>query len=100
MKRLIAILITVMLILSAACYVTSLHPLYNTDDLIFDSALIGKWYDLDVDTVSFDFSKRDSLSYDMVFTDEEECEGNFTVHLLKIGKHKFLDLFPQEPELY
>jgi hypothetical protein len=43
------------------------------------------------------FKKSGEKSYQLIIKDQEE-EGLFEAHLLKLGDYLFLDLYPEEPE--
>jgi hypothetical protein len=86
------------LLLGLAGCVPSLHPLYTEEDLIFDPALLGSWAGRD-GKGSWEFSKAGEKEYKLVDLDEQGKKGEFSVHLLKVGDQRFLDLFPLDPEL-
>jgi hypothetical protein len=83
------------------CFVLSVHPLYFEENLIFEPDLIGTWGE-DEDTKDLSelwiFKKSGDRSYRLIMREEENGEGVFEARLLKLGKHMFLDLFPEEPE--
>ncbi len=95
MKRLFKLL-SVILVLSSMSCVPSLHQLFTKDSLTFDEALIGSWKE---DDNIWKFEKESDSRYKMTMTDAEGKSGEFETHLVKIGDHLYLDLYPLEPEL-
>jgi hypothetical protein len=83
------------------CFVLSVHPLYFEKDLIFESGLVGTWgekaHEEDLAELWI-FQKSGDKSYRLTIKLKDEGEGIFEAHLLKLGEHLFLDLFPEEPE--
>ena len=83
------------------CFVLSVHPLYFEKDLVFEPALVGTWgpkeHEKDLSELWI-FKKSGDRSYRLIIRVKDEGEGIFEAHLLKIDKHLFLDLYPEEPE--
>ena len=83
------------------CFVLSVHPLYFEKDLVFEPDLVGTWgpkeHEKDLEELWI-FKKSGDKSYRLIIKVKDEGEGMFEAHLLKLGKHLFLDLFPEEPE--
>ncbi len=77
--------------------VPSLHPLYTEADLTFAPELIGTWHD-DQAQDTWQFSKKEK-GYRLTHTGKEGPAGIFQVHLVKVGDHLFLDLYPTGDEL-
>ena len=73
----------------------SLNPVYTERDLTFDPAVVGMWKQ-PKSAASWEFTKRDDKSYELVYTDESGHTGRFVARLAKIDGTLFLDLFPQE----
>lgn len=88
-------LLSVVLVLSSMGCVPSLHPLFTDDVLTFDEALVGKWKD---DDNIWHFKKHSSSNYQLIMTDAEGKSGAFETHMVKIGTHRYLDLYPKEPD--
>ena len=78
------------------CIPTSINPLYDGKDLVFDPALIGAWREKDDSKENWAFEKSGESGYQLVYTDDEGKLGRFEAHLLKLGNTRFLDLFPDE----
>ena len=82
------------------CFVLSVHPLYFEKDLVFESGLLGTWgektHEKDLSELWI-FEKTGDKSYRLTIRDEEDGEGMFEAHLLKLGDHLFMDLYPEEP---
>jgi hypothetical protein len=73
----------------------SLYPLYEQDDLVFDSALIGEWGESG-DEGSSVFEQSGPLSYRFI-VEGEGTRAELEAHLFRIGDELFLDLFPDDP---
>ena len=85
-----ALLVVAMLV--AGC-VPSLNPVYNEDQLFIDPIVLGIW---DQSDNRWEFSKRDSQSYRLIYTETDGRQGRFIACLAEIDGMKFLDLFPEE----
>lgn len=70
----------------------SLHPLYTKDTIVFDEAILGKWYDNDGG--SWSFTKNGENKYDVRVLESDGKEALFEVHLVQLGDHRFIDLYP------
>ena len=92
MKNIIKFALIVLLLILTGC-VPSLNPLYTGDDIIFDAALLGVWFDSD-ETESWVFTSPNEKEYKVVYTDESGKKGEFKARLLKIEGKLFLDLVP------
>jgi hypothetical protein len=82
-------------LLSVAGCIPSLNPLYRPENLVFDPAVIGVWKQ-PKSNETWQFTKRDNTSYNLVYTDEQERQGRFIAHIAEIQGKRFLDLFPDE----
>lgn len=87
----------VSLLVVAGC-LPSLHSVYTEEDLVFEPEIVGFWK-LDKSPQTWDFSKRDEKSYDMVFTDKNGQSGRFVAHLCRVEGALFLDLFPRQEKI-
>lgn len=97
MKKALALVVLVTLLALSGC-VPSLHPLYTEKDLIAEPALLGSWVDLK-SKESWTFKQDGEKQYKVVYTDNENKIGEFSVHVLRMGGQEFLDLYPVEPKL-
>ena len=106
MKSLGLVFAIMLLAFFAGC-IPSLHPLYTADDLVFEPGLVGRWSPVE-DSESgevWTFTKSDQTGYRLVVDPKEkESEDDtpagraeFDAHLLKLGDHMFLDLYPEQP---
>jgi hypothetical protein len=97
----ISVFILTLVLGMTGCFVLSVHPLYFDNDLVFESGLVGTWgekaHEKDLSELWI-FKKSGDKSYRLIIRDEEEGEGMFEAHLLKLGDYMFLDLYPEEPE--
>ncbi|SRR6056297_1708283 len=107
-KMLLFSLIAFILLLIQSC-IPSLHPLYTSDDLVFDTRLIGEW--MDSDSIVWKFEKfepsnsifpskadrsRDDF-YKLTVMDEKPAV--FHVHLLRLEQHHYLDFYIKNYEV-
>ncbi len=97
------VIIPALLAFIAGCLPTSVHPLYTSDDVVFNSDLMGYWYDPDEprgDVWSFKRWGPDTYRL-MVYKNHnisQKPAAEFNVHMCKIGDETYLDFFPREPE--
>jgi hypothetical protein len=89
--------VLVLSLLLAGC-VPSLHPLYTEKDLVYDAALLGVWVD-DEGRTSWTVKRAGDKSYSLMAIDEKGNARHYEGHLLDLGKHRFLDLLPEKPEV-
>jgi hypothetical protein len=87
------ILLTMMAVLFGGCLVTSVYPLGNEDEIIFDENLLGTWKeggDLWV------FTKGEDRLYKLYIAvdDDNDTMEEFNAALFKLGDILFLDIFP------
>lgn len=97
MKRVIGLCLLPLVISAAGC-VSSIHPLYDERDVIFDRALLGRWTEVG-DNEFWEFTRGDANTYSLLHTDEKGKTGQFEAHLFKVGQNLFLDIVPSSPEL-
>jgi hypothetical protein len=76
--------------------VDSLNPFYTDRNVIFDSALLGKWTTGNPDDGFVRFDRGDNDAYRMVFAGRNAAgeleELVFQVHLISLGGEKYLDV--------
>jgi hypothetical protein len=85
--------VALLLIASTGCSVPSLWPLYHEQDLIFEPALVGEWREEGTKTRTI--IKQDGLkSYEITLRDEDGVTSRYSAHLIQLGNHKFMNLFP------
>jgi hypothetical protein len=70
----------------------SLQSLYTDDTIVFDEALLGKWYA--EDDGSWSFTKAGKKGYNLRIIEDNGKEAEFEVHLVQVGGHRFIDLYP------
>lgn len=83
-------------LLMSGC-VPSLHPLYTDGDPVLVPDLEGTWVETDGED-TWTFQKGSGDDYKLIHK-EKGAPGNFDVHLVKLGKFLFLDIYPQEPDI-
>lgn len=81
-------------VMLGGCVLSSLHPLYTDEELIFEEKLIGKWSDEDN---MWEFRAGEPNTYQMRVFDGQE--GRFVAHLVKLEDMLFLDIFPDSVTL-
>jgi hypothetical protein len=88
----------------SGCVVYSFYPLYTEKDLFANDLLTGNWIDNDSTSWSFEHAKignkenakTDSTSYVLTVKDKDNKESEFSVHILKLGGHYFLDFYLED----
>lgn len=81
-------------LVSSACFVSSLHPIYVDGAIVFDAALLGRWESRE-NGVSVDVARGQWRSYQVAYTDRSGTT-HFTGHLTRIGQARFLNLRPED----
>ena len=122
MKTKHLLLVTVVFCAVLESCVTSLHPLYTNKDITYDKSLIGSWkadsseevwtlenmLAVEMEPLKNDperaskegFKKRFISEKTYLLTYEENGEKRtFSAHLVKLGQHLFLDLYPGSLDL-
>lgn len=85
------------LLVGAGC-IPSLNPVYQNENLVFDPSVIGVWRQ-PKSAETWQFTKRDSKSYTLVYTDENGQQGRFIACVADIQGKRFLDLYPDQTKL-
>jgi hypothetical protein len=88
----------------SGCVVYSFYPLYTEKDLFANELLTGNWIDNDSTSWNFKhayFGKEipenmDSTSYILMVKDKNNKESKFSVHIIKLGGHYFLDFYLED----
>ena len=89
--------VLLMLALLLAACTPSLHPLYTEQDAVFDPALLGSWKEADGKD-RFIATRAENGAYRVVYIDED-ASGAFTARLVQLGGYRFLDLYPDDPQV-
>jgi hypothetical protein len=84
-------------VLLGGCLPLSIYPLYTDKEVVFDPALVGTWVDEQADSVWL-LEEAAENSYLFQLVTEGEESRTFSVHLIRLGPHEFLDFFPLEEE--
>lgn len=79
-------------VLCAGC-LPSLNAVYTPEDLVFEPDIVGMWQQ-EKSPATWEFSRGDGKSYDLVFTDKSGLSGNFVAHLAKLDDMLLLDIYP------
>lgn len=98
---LIVLIITIFL---SGCVVYSFYPLYTEKDLFANEILTGNWVDDEGSQWFFEHDYHgkklpeniDSTSYVLKLNNKDNRETEFSVHILKLGGHYFLDFYLEE----
>jgi len=77
----------------SGCVVVTLQPLYTSDTLTFDPALIGAWQNTEKDT-TYTFSDNGEGGYKLSITPQKGTTTLFAFHLVKLGDRLFADMYP------
>jgi hypothetical protein len=88
-------------LIMSGCFTLSIHPLYFEKDLIFNPDLAGIWSPEKPPqeaTETWTFLPQDDKAYRLVIREDDGDEGYFEARMLRLGKHIFLDFYPEEPE--
>jgi hypothetical protein len=90
--------------------VVSLHPLFTKETVAFDEKLLGTWADDAYDPdATWQFSRLEEAAhedlpealketpkklYRLRLTDDEGRSGSFVACMVRLGEHRFLDVYP------
>lgn len=88
----------------SGCVVYSFYPLYTEKDLFANEILTGTWTDNDSAVWKFEHpyngkelpENLDNKSYVLYLKDKNGKEALFSVHIIKLGGHYFLDFYLKE----
>jgi hypothetical protein len=88
----------------SGCVVYSFYPLYTEKDLFPNDLLTGEWLDDEETIWSFkhpNIGKKelgvvDSTSYVLLIKDKDGRKSEFSVHVVKLGGHLFLDFYLED----
>ena len=94
----------VLILFFSGCVVYSFYPLYTKKDLFANDLLTGNWMDKDSTNWSFEHVKTgskenlktDSTSYVLMVKDKDGKESKFSVHIVKLGGHYFIDFYLED----
>jgi hypothetical protein len=78
----------------AGCLVSSLHPIYDDDSIVFDEALVGTWANRESE-VTVAVTRGEWKSYHIAYTDRFGTT-RFTGHLTTLGNVRFLNVRPED----
>lgn len=92
------LLICLFLIFAMSSCVSSLHPLYSSDTLVFRNEMLGKWVEKDGEG-EWQFEKEnqdEASSYILTYTEKAlnkktENKSQYSIYLVKLGDYYFLD---------
>lgn len=97
-------IILIITLFISGCVVYSFYPLYTEKDLFPNDILTGNWIDDEGTQWFFEHDYHgeklpeniDSTSYVLKMKDKDEKESEFSVHVLRLGGHYFLDFYLEE----
>lgn len=98
------LIISIVALFFSGCVVYSFYPLYTEKDLFANELLTGNWIDKDSTNWNFEHAKIgskenekiDSASYVLLVKDKDNKESTFSVHIIKLGGHYFLDFYLED----
>lgn len=104
MKAKNLIISLILILFFSGCVVYSFYPLYTEEDLFSNEILTGNWIDGDGGTWNFEhayYGKKlpeniDSTSYVLTVTEKDSLNSKYSVHIIKLGGHYFLDFYLEE----
>lgn len=108
-SKMITLAVLIVIFFLQSC-IPSLHPIYTADKLVMLDQLPGKWVnDADDDELkisvsggisgqpeTWDFRQGENNNYLLIHSDEKGASAAFDVHIIKLGKHYFMDFFPED----
>lgn len=77
-----------------ACLVSSLHPVYDDESIVFDESLVGTWENRESE-VTVVIARGEWRSYHLAYSDRSGTT-RFTGHLTTIGAARFLNVRPED----
>lgn len=94
----------ILILFFSGCVVYSFYPLYTEKDLFANDLLTGNWIDNDSTSWSFEHAqignkenaKIDSAAYVLMVKDKDDKESQFSVHIIKLGGHYFIDFYLED----
>ena len=104
MKARNIIILLIITLFFSGCVVYSFYPLYTDKDLFANEILTGKWTDDDGAQWNFEHAYHgkkvpeniDSTSYVLEIIDKDSLKSEFSVHIIKLGGHYFLDFYLED----
>jgi hypothetical protein len=79
--------------LLVGCVPTGVHPFYRETDVIQDPALLGVWKDKPDGKERWTFTPGEGNGYALEIQSDDQ-RAVLVAHLFKLGKERFLDLYP------
>jgi len=104
MKKIQIVSFIFLLLFFSGCLVRSIHPFFTDEDIVFDEAILGQWYD--EDSLSWQISRYEHIggfldnsaesddSYRLEFIDDEGRKNIFNAHLFRLGDSLYFDFCP------
>lgn len=85
-----------LLLLGLSSCITSLHPLYSEDTLVFKPELLGSWSSITSEGVFLiEKAENTKKTYRIIYR-ENEKDRVYLARLVKLGEQFFFDFFPYE----
>ena len=94
MRRLLAFAVLVA-ILMQGCFVYSVNPFYNQEDLVTDEALDGNWHNKASKKDRWCFKQQDTVSY-VITRDQDGEKTEYKASLFRIDGEELLDVYPED----
>ncbi|NJN27844.1 MAG: hypothetical protein HC819_18665 [Cyclobacteriaceae bacterium] len=79
----------------SGCGIFSLHPLYNPQDLLMKSEIIGSWQDRSDENIHITIAYLDEKFYRFTMIEKGDTM-HFKMGLMKLDGQYFIDLYPND----
>lgn len=104
MKARIFLIVLITVLFLSGCVVYSFYPLYTEKDLFANEILTGTWVDDEETVWQFEYAyfgkelpeNIDSTSYVLNVKGEDGSESIFSIHIIKLAEHYFLDFYLED----
>ena len=94
-KQLIAVTASSLVILTG-CILTSVHPFYTSNDVVFEPSLVGNWTNAQ-STEHWAFERKTADSYLLTYV-EDSVTNIVPTHLFRLDGQLFMDIAGQEQD--
>lgn len=103
LNRIVALVVIISGILMTGCLVSSIHPFFKTEDVIYNADLLGNWMDGDSSiwtiqrntyTESFMGEEKDDNSYKMVYYEDGNGKSVLRGTLFQLKGVQYIDFYP------
>ena len=81
----------------SGCVLTSVHPFYSSNDLVFEASLVGRWTNTQQANERWTFEKEGQNSYLLTYVTDDDTSV-VQAHLFKLSGQMLMDVAGQEKE--